>query len=429
MQAEIICVGTELLLGDIVNTNAQYLSRQLASLGIFVYQQSVVGDNPERLARLVSEAKQRSELLIFSGGLGPTADDLTKETVAPIFGDELILDEAELAALKQKFAARGCMPRNNEKQAMAPKNGKTLPNSCGTAPGAVFYDEDKIAVLLPGVPFEMEAMFSQSVRPLLQKRQTGVLLSAVLHVVGIGESALEEKISDLLSGENPTAALYAKAGEVAVRITAFGENEAEAAAKRDALTLRFHERLGAAIYSEEENATLESTVVKLLNRQKKRVAVAESCTGGLVCQRITAVPGASGVFDCGAVTYAPWAKRKLLGVKPAAIKKHSVVSSVVAAQMAVGIRKEAKADFSVAITGYAGPGGGDDAAGKPTGTVYIAVAQEKTVTVRRIFLPGATRAWVRQMASQNALDMLRRTLLGLSVENATTFLKHEERDF
>ena len=428
MQAEIICVGTELLLGDILNTNAQFLSRELAALGIFVYQQSVVGDNPERLTKLVQDAKARSELLIFTGGLGPTDDDLTRETVAAAFGDTLVLDQEQLVLLREKMAANGCMPKNNEKQAMIPQKGQILPNSCGTAPGAVFYEGDKMAVLMPGVPFEMEAMFTQSVRPLLGQRQNGTLRSTVLHVVGIGESALEEQVRDLLAGENPTAALYAKSGEVAVRITAFGKTEAEAAALADTLVLRFHERLGAAIYSDKEAATLESTVVALLDQQKKRVAVAESCTGGLLCARLTSVPGASGVFDCGAVTYAPWAKRKLLGVKPAAIKKYTVVSSVVAAQMATGMRKAAKADFALAITGYAGPGA-DEAAGKPVGTVYIALADEKRVTVRRIFVQNATRDRVRRMASQHALDLLRRRLAGLPTENAVTFLRHEERDF
>lgn len=428
MQAEIICVGTELLLGDILNTNARYLSRQLADLGIFVYQQSVVGDNPKRLTNLIEAAKQRSDLLILTGGLGPTDDDLTKETVAAAFGDTLILDEAELSVLIEKFQSRGCMPKNNEKQAMVPKNGQKLPNSCGTAPGAVFIEGEKMAVLMPGVPFEMEAMFSQSVRPMLEKRQNGVLRSTLLHVVGIGESLLEDQVKDLLAGENPTAALYAKKGEVAVRVTAFGKDETDAATKRDALVMRFHERLGGAIYSDLEDATLESTVVQLLNNQKKRVAVAESCTGGLICQRLTSVPGASGVFDCGMVTYAPWAKRRFLGVKGAAIKKYSVVSSVVAAQMATGSRKEARADFAIATTGWAGPAG-DDAQGKPAGTVYIALAEEKKVTVRRIFIKNATRDRVRHMASQHALDMLRRRLLSLPIDNAKTFLKHEEKDF
>lgn len=428
LQAEIICVGTELLLGDIVNTNAQFLARQLAALGIFVYEQSVVGDNPARLTRLVTEAKQRSDLLILTGGLGPTDDDLTRETVAAAFGDELVLDEAELAALQEKFKSRGCMPPNNAKQAMVPKHGEKLPNSCGTAPGAVFYDGDKTAVLLPGVPFEMEAMFEEQVRPFLMRKRPGALLSTTLHVFGMGESALEEQVRDLLAGENPTAALYAKSGEVAVRVTAFGATEQEAETKRDALVMQFHERLGAMIYSEREDATLESTVVDLLDKQKKRVTAAESCTGGLLCQRITAVPGASQVFDCGQVTYAPWAKRKMLGVKPSSIKKYTVVSSTVAAEMALGARRAARADLAMAVTGYAGPGADADA-GKPVGTVYIAVAEERKVTVKRIFVPNATRGRVRQMASQQALDMLRRRLLELPIDQSQTFLRHELKEF
>lgn len=429
MQAEIICVGTELLLGDIVNTNAQYLSRELAALGIAVYQQTVVGDNPDRLTGVVNAARARSDLLIFTGGLGPTDDDLTKETVAKAFHETLVLDEEELEKLHAYFKSRGCMPKNNEKQAMVPSRGEKIPNTCGTAPGIIFQDEGKTAILLPGPPREMKTMFDLSVRPYLAAAHGGAIVSTMLHVFGMGESSLEGEVRDLLAGENPTAALYAKENEVAVRVTGFAENTEKAAALRDGLVMQFHERLGALIYSEEEAGTLESTVVGLLRKSFQRVAAAESCTGGLLCQRLTSVPGASDVFDYGAVTYAASAKRRMLGVKPASVKKYTVVSSTVAAEMAVGVRKAGKADWGVGITGYAGPGGGDEAAGKPVGTVYISLAGEKTVWVRRIAVARASRDRVRRMATQNALDMLRRQLLGLPMSDCRVFGRHNAQEF
>lgn len=429
MQAELIFVGTELLLGDILNTNAQYLSRELAALGISVYQQTVVGDNTERLTALVKNAKERSDLLIFTGGLGPTADDLTKETVAAAFGDTLVLDEEELKKLHCYFERRGGeMPENNRKQAMVPQKGGKFINNCGTAPGVYFNEGTKTAVLMPGPPREMKAMFEESVRPMLAAQHGGAIVSTMLHVYGIGESALELQVQDLLEGANPTAALYAKEGEVAVRVTGFAETEEKAAISRDALVMKFHERLGSLIYSEEENGTLESTLVPLLKKNRMRIATAESCTGGLVSQRITSVPGASEVFDYGAVTYACSAKRRAIGVKSASLKKYTAVSSVVAAEMAFGVQKEAKADLGVSVTGYAGPGG-DDEAGKPAGTVYVAVSKEHTVWVRRITVARPERSRVRRMASQLALDMARRVVLGLDIDGARKMTRHELADF
>ncbi len=225
MKAELISVGTELLLGDILNTNAQYLSKELAALGITVHRQSVIGDNPDRLAQLVEDAKGRSELLLFTGGLGPTGDDLTKETVAGVFHDELVLDKGELDKIRMYFECRGGMPHNNEKQAMVPRRGQKIENTCGTAPGVLFRDEGCTAILMPGVPHEMRAMFERSVRGMLMQMAGGAIVSTMLHVFGPGESALEEMVGDLLQGANPTAALYAKNCEVAVRVTARGADE------------------------------------------------------------------------------------------------------------------------------------------------------------------------------------------------------------
>lgn len=428
MQAEIICVGTELLLGDIVNTNAQYISKELAALGIAVYQETVVGDNPARLTRVVNDARERSDLLIFTGGLGPTDDDLTKETVAKAFHETLVEDAEELSRLEAYFAPRGGMPANNRKQALVPSRGSKLPNSCGTAPGIIMEDEGKTAILLPGPPWEMQAMFEQSVRPYLVRAHGGCIVSTMLHEYGMGESSLELQVKDLLAGANPTAALYAKDNEVAVRVTAFGPTTEQASRLRDGLVEQFRQRLGELLYSEEEEGSLEKTVVELLTQKHQRVAAAESCTGGLLCQRITSVPGASQVFDYGAVTYAASAKRRMLGVKPAALKKYTAVSSTVAAQMAFGVRRAGKANWGIGITGYAGPTA-DEAAGKPAGTVYVALAAEKQVWVRRLQVLRPDRQRVRRQATQLALDLLRRQLLGLSMPECRLFGRHEIEEF
>ncbi|MDK2813974.1 MAG: nicotinamide-nucleotide amidase [Clostridiales bacterium] len=427
MKAELIFVGTELLLGDILNTNAQYLSKELAALGIVVHSQSVVGDNAARLATLVAQAKERSDLLVFTGGLGPTGDDLTKETVAQVFGDELVLDERELDKIKMYFECRGGMPHNNEKQAMVPKHGEKIENTCGTAPGAVFHQNGKTAILMPGPPREMRAMFEHSVRGILQQMAGGAIVSTMLHIFGTGESALEEMVPDLIDGENPTGALYAKEGEVAVRVTARADTTQQAEALRDTLVQKFRDRLGDLIYSEQEDGTLEGTVVSQLTARRQRVATAESCTGGLLAQRITAVPGASEVFDFGAVTYAAAAKRHILGVKPASIKKYSVYSSVVAAEMAFGVQKAGRADYGVGITGIAGPDGGS--VQKPVGTVYVAVALGHKVWVKRLAVEHSARQRVRRMATQTALDMLRRLTQGLPLPDTRCFGRHDVQDF
>ena len=424
MKAEIICVGTELLLGDIVNTNAQYISKELAALGVKVYQETVVGDNPERLTQVVNTAKMRSDLLVFTGGLGPTADDLTKETVAAAFGDKLIMDEEELAKLKSFFDGRGTpMPENNIKQAMVPEKGSKIVNTCGTAPGVVFKDGESLAILMPGPPREMKTMFDLSVKQIICDIESGAIVSTMLHTIGIGESALELDVQDLLEGSNPTAALYAKEGEVAVRVTAFAEDTEKAAKMRDELVAKFYDRVGDKIYSNEEDGTLEKTVIDILRKKRQRIAVAESCTGGMMCSRITAIAGASDVFDYGAVTYAASVKRRMLGVKPSTIKQNSVVSKEVASQMAFGVKKEGKADIGVGITGYAGPGC-DEAAEKPVGTVYIAVAEGNFSYVKRINVARPERSRVRLMAVQTAFDMVRRLLSGLPIEGAEKIGKH-----
>ena len=419
MEAEIIAVGTELLLGDILNTNAQYLSRALASLGINVHFQSVVGDNPARLRSVVELALSRSDLLVFSGGLGPTDDDLTKQTVAQAFGDTLRFDAEECAKIEAFFTAWGrTMPENNKKQAMVPTRGRKLPNANGTAPGMLFEADGKYAVLLPGPPKELVPMFEQQVKPWLASLSDSVLYSTTLRVVGIGESHLETKVAPLLQCQNPTAALYAKTAEVVVRITAKAQTQAAAKAMCDESAGEFYDLLGDAVYGRDlEN--LETAVVQALAQNGKTVALAESCTGGLLGARLTSVSGASAVLGFGMVTYSNEAKQKLLGVQAETLAQYGAVSGETAAEMAAGARRTAGADFGVSLTGIAGPTGGTPQ--KPVGTVYIAVADAAAVWVQKLVVTGRTRDTVRGNATQTALEMLRRLALGLPQPAAQKF--------
>mgnify|MGYP002535286031 CR=1 FL=1 len=344
MTAEIISVGTELLLGNILNTNAQYLSRELAELGITVQRESTIGDNQGRLADFVNEAKSRCDLLVFTGGLGPTADDLTKETVAACYGDTLVFDESEWEKIIGYFARSGRVTTpNNRKQAMVPVKGHKIINHHGTAPGAWFEQEGRCAVLMPGVPSEMKAMWNESVRPLLMKRQNCTLHSVTLRVLG-GESSLEYQVRDLLENANPTAAVYAKTAEVVIRITAKAASENEARRMCLDYAKHFYDILGDCVYAMDADS-LEEVVVKELAARGLTVATAESCTGGMLSQRITAVPGASGVFAYGACTYANDIKEKMLGVRHETLEAYGAVSPETAAEMARGVRKAAGADF------------------------------------------------------------------------------------
>ena len=345
MTAEIISVGTELLLGNILNTNAQYLSRELADLGITVQRESTIGDNHGRLADFVNEAKSRCDLLVFTGGLGPTADDLTKETVAACFGDELAFDAAEWEKITGYFARTGRETTpNNRKQAMVPAKGHKIINNHGTAPGAWFEQDGRCAVLMPGVPHEMKAMWTESVRPLLMERQNCTLHSVTLRVLG-GESDIEYRVRDLLENPNPTAAIYCKTGECEIRITARARSDEDGEKMCRAYAKKFYDTLGDAVY-DEDVAGLEETVVDTLQEKGLTIATAESCTGGLIAQRLTSVSGSSEVFGYGFVTYWEQAKAKLVGVDPAVIGKYNVVSAPVAAQMALGAAAASGADIA-----------------------------------------------------------------------------------
>lgn len=427
MQAELISVGTELLLGDIVNTNAQYLAQQLAALGITVYYQTVVGDNPQRLQQVAQQAKNRSDILLFTGGLGPTDDDLTKQTIAQVFNDTLQEDAAVVADLKRFFASLNReMTENNLKQAMLPVNGGKLRNPNGTAPGVFFKDGEKMAFLMPGPPSEMRPMYENEIKPILQKMQTGVLCSHTLHVFGIGESDLETRIHSFLDAANPTTALYAKTGEVHIRITAKADSKAQGDAMCAEVEKQLTAILGDTIYST-HGENLETVAVNLLHQNNQTLATAESCTGGLLSERITTVPGASAVFGFGMCTYANEAKKALLGVQAQTLAEFGAVSSQTAAEMALGARAVAGASFGVGITGIAGPDGGTSE--KPVGLVYVAACNGETVYVKRLTIAKRSREYVRFLATENALDMVRRLALELPQPGTQSFAAGQRADF
>lgn len=406
MNCEIICVGTELLLGDIVNTNAQYLARELAGLGIGVHYQQVVGDNPERMKACILRALSESDLIILTGGLGPTADDLTKEICCEVMGEELVLDNGILDGIKRYFESRGRqMAENNAKQAYVPKNGFVFRNSNGTAPGCGIEKDGKIAVMLPGPPRELKPMFENEVRPYLAAKTGGVILSKQVRTFGIGESNMAAAVEDLLNGENPTVAPYAKDGEALLRVTARAGSEGEASAMCDAVIEKIKERIGRYIYGIDCSG-LEERAVELLLAQGKKLALAESCTGGYIAKRITDVPGSSAVFEYGIVSYSNEVKMNLLGVRPETIAEYTEVSRQTAAEMAQGVLRLSGADYALSVTGISGPSGGSE--DKPVGLAYIGFAHAGGVEITE-FKTGKSkdsRDYNRYVTASAALHIL-----------------------
>lgn len=398
-------MGTEILIGDIVNTNAAYISAQLALLGIPHYYQAAVGDNPVRLKDAIKSALDRSDLLIMSGGLGPTYDDLTKETAAECMGRKLYLDERSLQRIKDNFAFRcRTMTKNNEKQAFIPEGSVIFDNNAGTAPGCAIEDEEngKIIIMLPGPPFEMKRMFSESVIPYLQQFTDTRFVSKNINIFGMGESAVESVLKDLmLAAKNPTVAPYCGDGEVRLRVTASGASDEECEALCDEMIERIRgTEVGKFIYG--LDTTLEKAVVEAYSKAAKTLSIAESCTGGLIAKRITDVSGSSGMFGYGTVTYANEAKIKVLGVKRETLEKYGAVSEETAMELAAGIRALSGADVGISTTGIAGPGGGTET--KPVGLVYMGIASEKGVRALKFNFTG-DRARVRILASGNALSL------------------------
>ncbi|MBE6546210.1 MAG: competence/damage-inducible protein A [Ruminococcaceae bacterium] len=407
--AEILCVGTELLLGDIVNTNAAYLSARLAELGIHVYRHTVVGDNPERLSRALKAAFEEADLVITSGGLGPTYDDLTKETVAAYFGLPLELHEASLDAIRSYFTRTGrVMTKNNEKQAMMPRGAHVFPNHYGTAPSLAIANEEgtKTAIMLPGPPGELCPIFEEEILPYLKSRRTSVLVSKNIHIFGMGESAVEERLKELMTkATNPTVAPYCKEGEVRLRVTAEGDSEAEASAMCDDMIAQIcRTEVGQYVYGMDVG-TLEQAVILFLRSRGLTLACAESCTGGLIAKRITDIAGCSDVFLGGCVTYANEAKIRLLGVREETLARHGAVSEQTAREMARGVRERLGADIGVSATGIAGPGGGSKE--KPVGTVYVGISTKDGEQVRRLSLSSMrSRDYIRIVSAGNAYDMI-----------------------
>ena len=407
--AEILCVGTELLLGDIINTNAAFLSKQLAAMGISVYHQTVVGDHPDRLRTALSDAfeghgRPAADLVILSGGLGPTYDDLTKETVAAYFGRRMSLHEESLTPIRDFFARTGrVMTPNNEKQAMMPLGCQVFPNDYGTAPALAVGDETRTAVMLPGPPAELEPLFCEQVIPFLRRYTEGVLISRNIHIMGLGESAVETMLHDrMVSAENPTLAPYCKSGEVRLRVTARAADAETAAAMCDGLVdeIRRHEGIRPYVYGVDcHNA--ETALVQFFTERGLTVATAESCTGGMIGQRITAIPGASAVYVGGCITYTNDMKIRLLGVSPATIAAYTEVSAETAAEMAAGVRQRLGADVGLATTGFAGPTGGTPE--NPVGTVYIGIATKDGVTTQRLYYRQKSRDYVREAAASKVM--------------------------
>ncbi len=431
MKCELISVGTEILLGDILNTNAQFLSKELASLGISLMYQTTVGDNSERLVSCLDTAFSRADTVILTGGLGPTPDDLTKEVCAGYFGCELIMDEAILSEIEGYFRYKGIpMPESNKKQALIPKGSITLPNRNGTAPGSVMEKDGKTIIILPGPPREMQPMFTDSVKPYLERFSDCIILSHNIRTFGLGESAMSEKVADLLDSSNPTVAPYAKNGEALLRITAKAENRDSAEALMKPITEEIIKRLGDFVYGI-DCESIEEAVVALLKEKKRTVAFAESCTAGLCAKRITDISGASEIFHCGVVSYSNDIKEKILGVRKDDLDHFGAVSDIVAAQMALGVKKLSGADYGVAVTGMAGPTSDDPQ--KEVGLIYIAVTDGEKLFLKEFHghkEGNSCRDYNRFVAASNAINELRLCLINspeLRSEGITEFINSYQR--
>ena len=410
MTVELISVGTELLLGNIVNTNAAYLAEQCARLGLSCFYQTVVGDNAGRLAQILHTALSRSDVLILSGGLGPTQDDLTKETAAGVMGMALTRDEHTAKRLQEYFSRRKLeLTENNWKQAMVPEGAIVIDNENGTAPGIIMEKEEKRVILLPGPPGELIPMFENAIAPYLAGAVPGVIHSQTVKLCGIGESKAETMVADLIAAQsNPTIAPYAKTSEVHLRITARASAEKEAKKLIKPVVKELKNRFGMNVYTTDEAVTLEQAVVDLLLANHLTVTTAESCTGGLLSARLTGVPGVSEVFKSGQVTYSNKAKHKLLGVKKPSLDKYGAVSENVAREMAKGAALASRADVAVAITGIAGPDGGSSS--KPVGLVYIACRVRGKTKVKSYHFTG-NRNKVRENSVVAALTLMRHCIL------------------
>jgi len=407
--AEIIAVGTELLLGNIVNTNAAYLAEKLSELGISCFYQTVVGDNAERLEDTIRLALSRSDIILLSGGLGPTEDDLTKETACKVAGVGMYCHEESKERLIAYFEKRGLtLTENNYKQAMMPEGGIVLTNNNGTAPGAIIPFENKHIVLMPGPPGELKPMFEESVVPYLRKLTPGVILSQTVKICSVGESMAETMIADLIDAQdNPSIATYAKTGEVHIRVTAMAEDSSKAEKLIKPVVRELKNRFGNNIYTTMEDVSLEAAVVELLKSSEMKIMTVESCTGGMVASKIVNVPGASDVFKCGLVTYSNKAKRKLAGVKRSTLEKYGAVSKETAYEMVKSPEVGPKADIILGVTGYASA---PDEDSSKAGLVYISCNACGKIEVKEFKFSG-NRTKVRESAAVQALVLARKCIL------------------
>ena len=412
--AELICIGTELLLGDVLNSNAQFIAKELAALGIPHYYQTVVGDNPNRIKQAVAIACERSRLILFTGGLGPTPDDLTTETLADFFGAPLIEQPAILADIEAKFAQRGrVMSPSNRKQALLPAGAVTLPNPQGSAPGVIWEPRPGLVLMtFPGVPREMQAMWRETSVPYLQANGwvTETIVSRMLRFWGVSESSMAEQVADFLSQGNPTVAPYASHGEARLRISARAPTSKAALTLIQPIERSIKALVGPDCYGTDDD-TLATVVGDLLRQRQQTLAVAESCTGGGLGHMLTTVAGSSAYFHGGIIAYDNQVKAQLLQVDQLALTQYGAVSSIVAEQMALGAKTNLQTDWALSITGIAGPGGGSKE--KPVGLVYLGLATPtgQVFSFEHYFASFRGRDWVRHLSACSALDHLRRRLL------------------
>lgn len=411
MTVELISVGTEILMGNIVNTNAAFLSAQCVALGLSCYHQSVVGDNEGRMEEAMQTALSRSDLVLISGGLGPTRDDLTKEVAAKVMEKKLVMDMHTRDRIQAYFdrIKRSDITENNWKQAVVPEGAIVLDNDNGTAPGLILEKEGKVMILLPGPPGELIPLFQKKVRPYLEQLQEEKMYSCMVKICSVGESRAETMVADLLEGQtNPTIAPYAKTGEVHFRITAREKTQEAAELLMEPVLKEMKRRFGSRIYTVREEETLEEVVVRLLEQGRLTITTVESCTGGLLSGQLVNVPGASKVLERGFVTYSNEAKIQMVGVSPVTLEEMGAVSQETAEEMAEGGRKAAGADVGISITGVAGPGGGTEE--KPVGMVCMACSIRGEIR-RETFYFSGDREKIRKSSVVQGLNLIREELL------------------
>ncbi|MCI5547769.1 MAG: competence/damage-inducible protein A [Clostridiales bacterium] len=406
MLCEILSVGTELLMGQIANTDAQFLARRLSAIGITMHRTVTVGDNPGRVKEALNEALSRADLVITTGGLGPTEDDLTKEMVAEYFGLPMRLHQESLDKIERYFASTGRkMTDNNRKQALFPEGCRIMPNRKGTAPGCIVERDGKRVAVLPGPPFELIDMYEQQLEPYLLSLSDKIIRSRFLHIVGVGESEVETRLLDLFHVGNPTLALYCNPGEVTARMTVMVNRSDDGSSLLDPMEAEIRRRMGNAVYAEGIDAAMKSEIVRRLSERHETLAVAESLTGGMLAAQIVDVPGASDVLVEGHVVYMNEAKERVLGVSSEILNGVGAVSEECARAMAEGTLKRSNADYALSTTGIAGPGGGTEKT--PVGTVFVALAGRDFETrVLELHLRG-DRTRIRSMSCLRAMNLLR----------------------